>query len=133
DPVLTITGSDTLPDNVLLIRNAANPAILDVFVNSVKVFSAPILSVRRIVFKGQGGADTLTVSSANGGIVLSGGISFTGGAGVDALVFTGGKYASYTATTATTAPVTHSLVLSGAAAQGTESVVFEDFVSGTDT
>jgi len=127
-PVLTITGSDGVDDNVLLIRNSLNPALLDVTMNGSLLYSAPILSLQKITFDGKGGNDTLTVDSSYGAILPASGVSFTGGAGNDTLVLQGGKSAAVRST---------SVALGGgvtketrgidiAHAGGTETVVFED-------
>jgi hypothetical protein len=80
--VLQINGDDgaVRDDNIRLVRNAANPLLLDVFLNS----SAPVLTVpfavpQRIAINGLGGNDTVTLDFTNGSFVPPGGISYDGG------------------------------------------------------
>jgi hypothetical protein len=80
--VLTINGDDggVRDDNIRLVRNAANPLLLDVFLNS----SAPVMTIpfsvpQRIAINGLGGDDTLTLDFSNGSFVPAGGISYDGG------------------------------------------------------
>ncbi|MHB1241813.1 MAG: choice-of-anchor D domain-containing protein, partial [Gaiellaceae bacterium] len=135
-PTLTINGTDLGNDTVLLLRNVDDPALLDVTINGQKVYSTPLRSIQRILFDGKGGNDTLTVDSTNGGIVLNGGISFTGGAGTDTLLFTGGVYSSVTKTP-TTAPTTRGawtwLIDLSRVVESRQSATFTDFLNTEDT
>lgn len=97
---LGIGGDDREPnqnDAITLVRNAAKPWLLDVFLNAPTT-GPPSLSVRlstlqNIVVNGLGGNDTLTVDSVNGPIAVPGGIQFDGGAGAftDTLALQGGS------------------------------------------
>ena len=129
DPVLTYTGSN-LAETILIERNASIASQLDVSVNGSKVFSAPILSLRAIVIQGNGGNDTLTVDSTNGPIFLPGGVSFTGGAGNDTLVLTGGKVHSVGDNTA---GAIRTFTVEDTRGGSTEIVRFEDWTPADDT
>jgi hypothetical protein len=80
--VLTICGDQdhvNQDDVFRLVRNDANPLILDVYVNSaVPVFSAPLAAIQQINVFGVGGNDTLIVDSTNGLINVPGGIRYNG-------------------------------------------------------
>lgn len=80
--ILTICGDEDYvnQDDVFrLVRNAANPLILDVFVNSaLPVFSVPLALLEQINVFGVGGNDTLIVDSTNGLINVPGGIRYDG-------------------------------------------------------
>ncbi|NQT87700.1 hypothetical protein HQ560_13100 [bacterium] len=79
-------------DAILLIRNAANPAYVDVFLDRFLDGSFELATLEQIDVNGLGGDDTLTVDSSNGLIDLLGGIQYDGGPGLDGLVLdqTGG-------------------------------------------
>jgi hypothetical protein len=80
--VLQINGDDggVRNDIIRLVRNAANPLLLDVFVNStLPVFTVPFAVPQQIVINGLGGNDTLTLDFSNGNFVPAGGISYDGG------------------------------------------------------
>src|SRR5207248_3776908 len=115
---------------ITLVRETANASILDVLYNGVKVFSAPILSLQQIVFTALGANDTLTLDSTNGAISLPGGVTYTGGAGADKLVFTGGSYLSFPSGT----PTANKWVVDLAGtAGGQEVVTFADYGTGADS
>jgi hypothetical protein len=85
--VLTICGDQDYvnQDDVFrLVRNEANPLILDVYVNSgVPVFSTPLAAIQQINVFGIGGNDTLIVDSTNGLINVPGGIRYNGDGACD--------------------------------------------------
>ena len=68
--VLTICGDEdhvNQDDVFRLVRNALNPLILDVFLNSVApVFSVPLAALEQINVFGVGGNDELIVDDSNG-------------------------------------------------------------------
>ena len=132
-PIIELRGADGVNDTFLIARNAANASLVDITVNGVLVFSAPLTTLHRIVVLGGSGTDTLTVDSANGAIALPGGIHFTGGADADAdtVVFTGGKV--HGVKTTTPAAGQRRIAVDDVFGGGTEVVLFIDFVSGTDT
>ena len=81
--VLRINGDDggVRDDNFRLVRNAANPLLLDVFVNStLPVLTVPFAVPQQITVNGLGGNDTLTLDFSNGSFIPPGGISYDGGA-----------------------------------------------------
>ena len=123
-PVLTISGTDD-PEAVVVSRNAANPEILEVRVNTKVVFTGSITSISKIVFTGAGGTDSLTVDSANGSISLSDGILFTGGDASDTLTLTGGNVDPSLTFPTTGASRTYSFT--DTRGGGVESVTFTDF------
>src|SRR5207244_2341428 len=96
---LKIDGDMDRPDqddNIVLLRNAAKPWMLDVFVNrpttEAPSFSVRLSTVQRIVVNGLGGNDKLVVDSSNGPIAVSGGIVYDGGASAgDVLQLQGGS------------------------------------------
>ena len=133
EPVLTINGTDA-DDTVVISRNSVNASILDVTMNGAKVFSTPILSLKRIAFNGNGGNDSLTVDSTYGAISLADGVVFTSGAGADSLVLTGGRYDTTTFTSdgiAFDSTDTYDVTLSRGG--GREKVVFFDYDLLLDT
>ena len=78
-------------------RSAANPAMLNVSVGGKVLFSAPILSFHSVDVVGSSTADNndlLTIDTTNGPLPLPGGITFTGGPGIDVLTLAGGKVQS---------------------------------------
>ncbi|HEV3003498.1 MAG TPA: hypothetical protein VGX78_03515, partial [Pirellulales bacterium] len=80
--VLKITGSGG-SDKILLVRQADDPSLLDVFVNnttSTPDFSVPLAALQRIDINGTTGNDTLTLDDANGLISVPAFIHFDGGA-----------------------------------------------------
>jgi hypothetical protein len=94
--VLQIDGDtdfDGQDDIIRLIRNAANPSQLEVYLNSpVPTMTVPLASLQQINVRGFGGNDTLIVDSSNGLINVPGGIRYDGGTGADQLTLqqTGG-------------------------------------------
>ena len=80
--VLNICGDEdhvNQDDVITLIRNAMNPLILDVFLNSVTpAFSIALALIEQINVFGVGGNDTLIVDSSNGLINVPDGIRFDG-------------------------------------------------------
>jgi hypothetical protein len=85
--VLNICGDEdhvNQDDVFRLMRNALNPFILDVFLNSVApVFSMAIALIDQINVFGIGGNDTLIVDSTNGLINVPGGIRYNGDGACD--------------------------------------------------
>jgi len=80
--VLQINGDDggVRDDNIRLVRNAANPLLLDVFVNSVNpVLTIPFAVPQSININGLGGNDTVTLDFSNGSFIPAGGIHYDGG------------------------------------------------------
>lgn len=65
-------------DVFLLIRDAGNPAMLNVFVNGVLEGSVPMAGLNQINVFGVGGNDTLIVDSSNGLIAVPDGIRYDG-------------------------------------------------------
>jgi len=80
--VLNICGDEDFvnQDDVFrLIRNAMNPLILDVYLNSIApVFSVALAVIEQINVFGVGGNDTLIVDSSNGLITVPNGIRWDG-------------------------------------------------------
>ena len=80
--VLNICGDEdsvNQDDVIRLVRNAMNPLILDVFLNSLApVFSIPLAVLSQINVFGQGGNDNLIVDSSNGLINVPDGIRYDG-------------------------------------------------------
>ncbi|MGI9458044.1 MAG: hypothetical protein ACR2NU_15875, partial [Aeoliella sp.] len=80
--ILNICGDEdhvNQDDTITLVRNAMNPLILDVFVNSVApVFSVALALVEQINVFGIGGNDNLIVDSSNGLISVPDGIRYDG-------------------------------------------------------
>lgn len=78
---LNVCGDDAIPiqdDTFRLVRNAANPLLLDVYVNNVLQFSGPIAGIEQINVFGAGGNDTLIVDSSNALINVFNGIRYDG-------------------------------------------------------
>jgi hypothetical protein len=89
--VLQIVGDATAnaADVLGLIRDAANPTLLNVFLNNSGAtpdLQIPLASLRRIEFLGGGGDDLLYLNTANGVINVATVIDFKGGAGTDTLI-----------------------------------------------
>lgn len=84
---LTITGDNNAPnqnDVIRIARNAGNPALLDVFVNSATpTFTTALSLVRSITVQGLGGNDTLQIDYSNGTFFPVNGINLDGGTGTD--------------------------------------------------
>ena len=84
--ILVINGDDNPfqpDDEIRLVRRAANPTILDVFVNNTTPtasFSIPLAAVNRIEVNGIAGNDRLIVDSSHGPISVPD-IDFDGGTG----------------------------------------------------
>jgi Dockerin type I domain/RTX calcium-binding nonapeptide repeat (4 copies) len=81
DGTLNVCGDEQYvnqDDQFLLIRDAGNPAMLDVFVNGVLEFSGPMAGINQINVFGVGGNDTLIVDSSNGLITVPDGIRYDG-------------------------------------------------------
>ncbi|HUT91627.1 MAG TPA: C25 family cysteine peptidase, partial [Thermoguttaceae bacterium] len=81
--VLQIDG--TMGDDVIrVLRDADNPSLIHVFLNSQSpVETVQLSTLRRINVNGRGGDDTLIVDSSNGLITLPRGILYDGGDGFD--------------------------------------------------
>ena len=80
-PVLTICGDEdhiNQDDEIRLVRNTANPLLLDVHLNSVLAFSAPLAGFEQINVFGVGGNDELIVDTSNGMITVPEGIRYDG-------------------------------------------------------
>ena len=80
--VLTICGDEDFvnqDDVIRLVRNDANPLLLDVYLNSiVPVFSTVLAGLNQINVFGQGGNDELIVDSSFGLITVPDGIRYDG-------------------------------------------------------
>jgi hypothetical protein len=85
DGDMDFAGQD---DTILLVRNAANPLLLDVFVNGVLFGPYQLSTLNQINVNGLGGNDTLIVDSSNGLVTVPAGIRFDGGIGFDRLDLT---------------------------------------------
>jgi hypothetical protein len=87
--VLQINGDTDFAgedDTIRLLRNANNPTILDVYLNSaVPTFSVQLSVLQQINVNGLGGNDTLIVDSTNGLINVPLGIRYGGGTGFNSL------------------------------------------------
>ena len=81
-PVLSVCGDEDYvnqDDVIRLVRNAANPLLLDVYLNSVvPVFTASLAAIQQINIFGVGGNDELIVDSTNGLITVPAGIRYDG-------------------------------------------------------
>ena len=128
--VLTIFGDEDYvgQDDILrLVRNAFNPSLLDVFLNS-DFYEFQLSTIQQIDFFGLSGKDTLIVDSSFGLINVGNGIRFDGGAGADALrlLQTGGP--TLVSDTYSVGPANGSGVstIVGAVAVGTQVVSFEN-------
>jgi hypothetical protein len=81
NPVLNVCGDEeqiNQDDQFRLVRNPANPLLLDVFVNGVMEFEGPMAAVSQINVFAAGGNDDLTVDSSNGLISVTNGIRYDG-------------------------------------------------------
>ena len=81
NPVLNVCGDEqqvNQDDTIVLIRDAGNPALLNVLVNGVLEFSGPIAAFTQINVFGIGGNDNLIVDSTNGLINVPLGIRYDG-------------------------------------------------------
>ncbi len=128
--VLQIYGDDDFSgqdDTIRLIRNAANPSLLDVSINT-DFFQFQLSTIQQINVDSLGGKDTLIVDSTNGLITVQNGIRYDGGAGSDALQLlqTGG--AQRTSDTYSVGPgLGQGLsVIVGAGTAGTQTVNFDN-------
>ena len=66
-------------DNIVLVRDANNPLLLDVSLNGAPPTQVPVAAVTQINVNGGAGADTLTVDFRNGVFNAPDGITFDGG------------------------------------------------------
>lgn len=130
--VLQIFGDDDFfgeDDTIRLIREASNPLLLDVFLNSVTpVLTVQLSTLQQINVFGLGGNDTLIVDSSNGLINVALGIRYDGDDGVDRLQLlqTGGP--TRTSDTYSVGPDIGSgmSTIVGPGMAGTQTVFFED-------
>jgi hypothetical protein len=109
-PVVNGDQDNTGENDTIRVRiDAANPALLDVYVNSATpTYSLPIAALNSLVVNGQGGTDTLIVDYSNGPIPVP--ISYDGGPGPgDGLVVTG--YTGGTVRSTYTGPHTGKVVV----------------------
>jgi len=96
--ILYITGDTDFAnedDTIRIVRNAANPTLLDVFLNnntSTPTQQFELAAIQEIVVDGLGGNDNLIVDSTNGLITVPNGIRYDGDGGFDRLTLqqTGG-------------------------------------------
>jgi hypothetical protein len=130
--ILTITGDQDYSnedDTVKLEREANNPTLLDVFLNSTTpVLTVPIASIQQINVNTLGGNDTLIVDSTNGLIDVPGGIRYDGGTGDNnlELLQTGGPTQTSDTYTVITNPGQGSDVIVGAITTQIQSVFFQN-------
>src|SRR5262249_52090120 len=78
-PTLLVCGDEQFVnqnDTFLLMRNAINPLLLDVFVNGTLEFEGPLATIQQINIYGGGGNNTLIVDSSNGLISAPQGINW---------------------------------------------------------
>src|SRR5262249_9152778 len=131
--VLQINGDTDFAgedDTIRLVREANNPNLLDVFLNSVTpTLTVQLSDLQQINVNGLGGHDTLIVDSSNGLITAPLGVRYDGGTGTSdrlQLVQTGGT--SRASDTYSVGPVLGSGVstIVGTGADGTQSVFFEN-------
>ena len=131
DPgVLVITGDENgfaEDDTIRLVIDAANPSLLDVFINGeLEQFQLSV--IQQINVDSLGGNDTLIVDSSNGLINVLNGIRYDGDGGVDdlELVQTGGP--THVSDTYSVGPAIGSGVstIVGGVGAGTQVVFFED-------
>ena len=119
--VLTINGDQDFPgedDTIRLVRDAANPTLLDVYQNSsTPIASYPIAVIQRIDVNGLKGNDTLIVDRTNGPVDVPDGIHYDGGThtplGVDQLSMLGAGAVLATFTRDPAIPDAGTLVVAG--------------------
>ncbi len=128
--ILEIVGDENgaaEDDTIILIRDAANPSLLDVFING-NMTPFQLSLIQQVNVDSLGGNDTLIVDSSNGLINVQLGIRYNGGNGFDnlQLVQTGGATAA--SDTYSVGPAIGSGVstIVGAGTAGTQTVFFED-------
>ena len=88
---LQVTG-DSAGDVINLVRDSANPSMLDVTVTSgatTDKSSFGLANLQAINVTGGSGNDTLTIDSSNGAINPPGGINYDGGLGSNSLIIKG--------------------------------------------
>src|SRR5205085_2017329 len=84
-------------DDWLVMRDGANPNNVDVFLNGNLIYTAPIASLTTLTIDALAGNDRLTADYVNGDPLPSGGLTYDGGTGTDALAIRGtGLNAVYT-------------------------------------
>src|SRR6185312_13281229 len=125
-PVLEVTGSDSVADQFVISRSSANASLLEIRLNGSLIYTTPMASIQSIDLVGLGGNDTLTVDSTNGSVAIPGKINFTGGNGLDRVVLTGGSVV-HTPRPTTTTTGAHQVAVDDVLGGGTEVVVFTDF------
>ncbi len=128
--VLQIFGDEDFigeADTIRLVRDAANPSLLDVFING-DMSQFQLSTLQQINVFGLGGDDTLIVDSSNGLINVGSGIHYDGDGGVDGLQLlqTGGP--TIKSDTYSVGPAIGSGVstIVGEGTAGTQTVFFED-------
>lgn len=130
--VLQIFGDEdgfAADDTIRLIRQAANPSLLDVFINGVNPVRTVQMSVlEQINVFGFGGNDTLIVDSSNGLINVVNGIRYDGDGGVDRLQLLQSGGPSRMSDTYSVGPAIGSgmSTIVGTGMAGTQTVFFED-------
>jgi hypothetical protein len=139
--VLNINGDTDFAgenDTIRLVREAANPFVLDVFLNNSTIlptFSVSLASLTQINVNGLGGNDTLILDSSNGLINVPNGINYDGGTGFNTLQFvqTGGT--TQTSDTYSVGPGTGmgTSTIVGPGSGGTQTVFFQNLAPVTDT
>ncbi|HEV8293422.1 MAG TPA: hypothetical protein VGP94_15905, partial [Tepidisphaeraceae bacterium] len=91
--VLQIDGDtdyNNEPDVIRLVIDAANPGMLDVFLNSAVPFQVPLSAIEKINIRSWGGDDSITIDGTNGQISVPLGITIEAGADNDVVDASGG-------------------------------------------
>jgi hypothetical protein len=137
--VLQIDGDTDFPgedDVIRLVRNAANPSLLDVYLNSAVPTKTVQMSVlQQINVNGLGGNDTLIVDSSNGLINVPLGIRYDGGTGFDKLdvVQTGGTTQTSDVYSVGPNAGEGSDVITGPGTTGVQTISFQNLAPVLDT
>src|SRR5262249_14573825 len=74
---------------IRLVREAGNPALLDVFIAGKKIITTPQATVGLLNITGGAGNENLVLDVSQGLISMPGGISFDGGGGTNSATVTG--------------------------------------------
>src|SRR5262249_30428229 len=89
---LTVSGTTTgaaQVSEIRLVREAGNPALLDVFIAGKKIITTPQATVGLLNITGGAGNENLVLDVSQGLISMPGGISFDGGGGTNSATVTG--------------------------------------------
>ncbi len=120
--------TDGSPDTVRLVLNGTN---IECYINGGTANIIPLAAVTNITVEGSDDDDTLTVDFSGGSPVPSGGLTFNGGLGSDALVMTGGS--NLTVVINHTGPGSGNISVGGAIINYTGLEPISDSVSGNTT